>query len=175
MTALASQIPDPVERARQVDQNWTARGLPALGMGMNYLSNGYYLERRAQLTGAWNGVRNNVSLTSFYSQRARLFDPSQLLSTDDLANYERTQDWGISLFANHSLTPYASLNLSGTLSRSRGEGATEAQTRRRTIQAGASSVFGPRSSGNFLYRYSSSDGVTDYRENAVVANLGLRF
>ncbi|WP_417067459.1 TIGR03016 family PEP-CTERM system-associated outer membrane protein [Niveibacterium terrae] len=175
--ALASQIPDPVERARRVERDWAARGLPALGQGVSYISSAYYVERRAQLTGSLTGARHSLSLSTYYSQRNRLLDPALMSASDDLSAYQRTREWGVSLYASHSLSPRTQLNLSGTLSRSQGEGdaSTGASTRRRSVQAGTTGTLGPHSSGAVLYRYSSSSGVSEYRENAVVANLGLHF
>lgn len=176
VAALAGQIPDLAQRVARVDRDWVAHGLPALGQGSSYLSSSYYVERRAQITGSLNGKRSGLNLTSYYAQRDRLPDAALIAGGDDLANYQQTHEWGASFYANYSLSPRTSLNLSGSLSRSTGDGgASPASTRRRSFVAGANSTLGPHTTGGLQYRYTSSSGVTDYRENAVVANLGLTF
>ena len=112
---FTTRFPDPVERARAVQDFITSRGLPTSTLQPIAL-------RQRQLsvinlnvaTVAWIGVRNTVSLSAFHSRRQDALDASVIPSGGSLTNNTQV---GASAAVTHQLTPSYSLIASADWSR----------------------------------------------------------
>jgi len=165
------------EQKSQADAAWNARGLPSPVAGQAYISQAFFLERRAELAGSWNGARNSFALNIYRSERERLTDPAMLAPGDDLASFEKTRDTGGGLYATHALSPLTNLSLGLSLTRSLGLGGIYAdqETRYKNISLAANTSLGVRTIGGLIYQYNTSRGVSSFIENSLTANIGMRF
>jgi uncharacterized protein (PEP-CTERM system associated) len=179
LTSVPKDVTDPLQRLLLAEQAWKAHGLPnTIGQGTTYVSQAYFLEQRADLGGMWNGVRNSLSLIAYQSKRSRLADPATLAPGDDLAMFDKTEEIGGNITATHAVSPRTNMMMGFGASRSRGEGGVitaQEETRRRNASLSASTTLGPHTTGGVIYQYNASRGASEYDENSIIANVGMRF
>lgn len=181
MQLFASSYPDPTIRDQAV-RNYIADNTPGAGNAIvgsqAVLSNGLFLDRRAQFGMTLSGVRNTVTLTTYYSKRESLMDQSFAFS-GDMSSGTQVMDTGVVAALSHQLTPQTTgtMQLAGTRSRAESNArvATEFNTRTRLITTGISTKFTPKLNGAVMYRNNQSSGSRDYSENAVIGSLSLQF
>jgi uncharacterized protein (PEP-CTERM system associated) len=113
-----ARFPDPIERARQVEDLIVRQGLPdVLPQGAFVYNQSINLNTGATLAWALTGVRNTLGLNLFYLKTEQLPDarvPTTFINFND--NVQR----GGSVTFSHRLNPVASLNATVTTRRPRG-------------------------------------------------------
>lgn len=180
MLQYTSAYPDVSVRDAFV-RNLMATQAPGMGnplVGLQaVLTNGLFLDRRAQFGMTLSGVRNSVSLTVYRSERTSLMDRSYAL-TGDFSSGTTVTDLGGGLAVNHKLTPSTTATLNVNASRSRNDNTangTQLDNRTRTFATGLTTSFSPKLNGSLMIRNNRGSGTTDYKENAVVGSVSLLF
>ncbi|NMG63914.1 TIGR03016 family PEP-CTERM system-associated outer membrane protein [Azoarcus indigens] len=144
----------------------------------NVVSNAYFLQRSLRGSVTLLGERNSLTLSVTRSQRSSLNAISGLPVGDDFALSTSIKTSAASASFSHRLTPITSLISTLTRSRTEGSSASGLETRRLLMSVGLNTEFGPKTSGGLNYRYQRAEGSgggSDFTENAIIANLGLRF
>lgn len=145
------------------------------------LTNAFFVNRSFNGGVTYSLPRGVVSFSFSRTDRSRLGNGGDLAPTDDFRNFSDVKSTGATLSYSHRLTRSASLNTSITRSKSKGSGATAADTQRTSFNIGISSSLGPMTTGSLQYRHQRSDGDSfgsgsnDFSENAVTATVGMRF
>jgi len=177
----AATIPDPVIRQQTVDAFIQGNALPpALAQSVNYFTNRFFLQKRLQASVAVTGTKNTLVLSLFSvsrdAQTAQAQD-SALFGSSILALTDRTKQVGGTAFWNWRIDPRTSANINAVYARNTypSLGRTDND---KTIRLSLTRQFQPKLSGSVelrrLQRDSSQDGG-DYRENALIASLFMRF
>lgn len=175
--ALASRIPDPAERATEVQRLLREGGIPPdLNLPLDFLTNGTFVERRQELSAAVQGVRNTLVLTAFQVRRTEFAD--QIAGVPEQFKPD-VKDMGGSWFLSHQLTGLTALAVGGDWYRTRDmRDAGSLQSEQWTGRLLLSHQFSPKTSGTLEYRYTRFNGnaaVDNYRENAVAASVAVQF
>ncbi len=181
MLQYASQYPDVTARDAFV-RNLMATQAPGVGNPLvgaqAVLTNGLFLDRRAQFGMNLSGVRNSLSLMIYRSERTSLVDQSFSLS-GDLSSGAKVKDLGASISANHQLTAAtsATVALSATRSSRDDPSATvpHFSTRTRMISTGLNTTLSKQLNASLMLRNNQSSGSTDYKENAIIGSVFLQF
>jgi len=142
------------------------------------VSNAYFLQRSLRGSVTLLGERNSLTLSFTRSQRSSLNAISGLPVGDDFALSTSIKTSAASASFSHRLTPITSLISTLTRSRTEGSSASGLETRRLLMSVGLNTELGPKTSGGINYRYQRAEGSgggSDFTENAIIANLGLRF
>lgn len=171
--SLEGTIADPVERARQAHAlaEALAKDFPTLG----FVTNTEYLQTRLTMGVSFIGARNTLALRVSRDQREALTPDLALVASDTLAAYDRTTSKGASVSLIHRLTPNSSLNGTFSLTNSKGEGTSTAESRRRAFTLGYNKTLGERTSVSLVYRHQGSSGSSEYTENALIGSVTRRF
>lgn len=176
---LATEIPDPVQRAQQVRQQLLGAGIPAdAAAEAGFLSNQVFVDKRIEASVALFGARNTVTFAAFRSERKPVNPLAQ--SGDDFGMASMVRELGGSMNWSRKLTPISSLVAALTWSRNTGATAsTDAEADQRALSLVFNTQFGPWTTGSLGYRHvrfdSSGTSTNDYRENALYATVGHRF
>lgn len=186
MLQYAAQYPDVAERSafvqKLINANFTGLGGAVLG-AQSVLSNGFYLDRRAQLGVTYTGVRNSVSLIGFQSQRDTLTETSFALTGTSTTN-SSVSSTGATISGQHKLTAITSAHLSLTGVRSRADQSTVGGTgvvtgpldsRTRMIMAGLSTSLTKKATASLNYRNNHGSGANSYTENALIGSVAIQF
>ena len=171
---FASIIPDPIQRAAAVDTFLQNNGLTRTTLANGgFLTSAASVQRRQELSLAMLGLRSTVIVSAFRNAARRL-DPA-LIVTDDLSNGNLLRQQGFSVNVSHRLTPQSALSL--TLSQTRTSASVGDQsTDLRSLTATWSGRLSERADGSLSVRRASFASATNpYTENALIANLRLRF
>lgn len=172
--ALGS-IGDPVERASEARRLLEEQGGNSAFL---FVSNSYYVNELLRGSVALIGRRSVLRFDLQRSERSRLGAAPATNTQDDFANYDTVVDNSVSASLAHRLTPQSSGNVSLRYSESEGTGLNQSTTDRTQLLIGVTTRLGPSASGGVAYRYQRADGTgegADFTENAVTANLGIRF
>lgn len=171
--SLEGSIPDPVERARQARAlaDTLAKDFPALG----FVTNTEYLQTRLTIGVSFVGARNTLAFRVSRDQREALTPELALVASDTLSAYDRTTSKGASVSLVHKLTPRSSLNATFSLTNSKGDGASNVESRRRAFTVGYNKTLGELTSVSLVYRHQGSSGSLDYTENALIGSVTRRF
>ena len=177
---FAASVPDPVARRRAVDAYMLAAGLPpSLVDSINYFSNRHFLQKQLQATAAYRTARSNLLLSVFAVRRtalstvdadSALLGPRSLTLNDATRQSGATAMWNLRLNQRNFLT--ASLNSIRVESESGGIAATH-----KTARLAMTRRFSRKLSGVLELRHTvgpASDGLDDYRANAVSASLNMQ-
>ena len=173
--SLGSTVTDPYER----DAEARRQAAQQLGSGIRNYSSGYELQRllRASLSYTW--PRTTFGVSAERRMRASLGSPSLYGIEDDLSVYDRIDGHTLSTSLSRRLTRQTSGALGLAFDRSKGEGTSHETRDRTTFTVGVTTRFSPSLSGSLRYRHQKTDerglNAEDYSENAVTANVGLRF
>ena len=172
---------DPVLRQQLTNNYIQLNGLPkSLAESVNYLTNRLFLQKRLQASVAVTGAKNTLVLSLFHVTRDAQTSQTQdssLFGSSTLALADSTKQVGGNAFWSWRLGPRTSANINAGLSRNSypSLGRTDDD---KTIRLSLSRQFQPKLNGSVelrrLQRDSSQDGG-DYRENALVASLFMRF
>jgi uncharacterized protein (PEP-CTERM system associated) len=176
--ALATRFPDPIDRAAEAQRLLTQGGIPAdLGLPPDFLVGTVFVEQRTEASAAFLGVRNSITFVVYRSTRDAL---GVAANPGVPSNVQpNTNEWGASAGYSHRLTGFSTLTALGTWRRTTGESTTTLQSE----QLDGSLIFvtqlGRRTSGSLELRHSRFNGdvgsSSDYRENAFIASLSMRF
>jgi uncharacterized protein (PEP-CTERM system associated) len=130
---MAARFPDPVERAKQVQDLITRQALPeSLPAGAFIYNQSANILTSSSATTALTGVRNTLALNVFYL-KTELLPDARLPPT--FVVFNNNEQYGAGVSFSHRLNPIASVNATVTGVQTRGFGPTEGL---RTNQALAS-------------------------------------
>ena len=171
-----SQYPDPVARQKAVQEFVARMGLPpSLGAPVNFFSDQLFLQKRWLASAGLHGVRNTLVATAFWEKRELVGGTTPTVG--DFAASESIRTSGGSLAWGLRLTARSTWNLQAGYTRS--EFLDSGQVDDFVyLQAGLTRQFQPRVSGSLSYRLQdqkSTQGGAEYRENAGIASLLMRF
>lgn len=171
---LTARFPDPVERAREVQDLIDRQALPpSLPGGVNIYSRNANVLTSGSGTLALIGVRNTLALNLYYLKTKTLPDaaiPPTFITFND--NVQK----GISLSLSHRLSPVMSLNATASRWETRGfDQSAGLVTDQNLFQVQANRQLTPRSSAFVGARYqqedSASSGIGDRSEAAIFVGL----
>lgn len=169
-------FPNPADRAVALKAIIDARFPGATGQLVP--SNGFYLDRRAQVSVTYFGTRNSVTLTGFRSDRTTLTE-SEFALTPELTTSSSVRTAGLTISGQHKLTPITSANLTLTTLRSHTAYTTTSSSaldsRSRMITAGLMTNLAPRTTASVNVRNSNGSGTTSYTENALFGTILFQF
>lgn len=172
--ALGS-ISDPIERANEARRLLEEQGGNSAFL---FVSNSYYVNESIRGGIALIGRRSVLRFDLQRNERSRLGAAPVTNTQDDFATYDTVIDNSVSASLARRLTPQSSGNVSLRYSESEGTGASQSTTDRTQLSIGVTTRLGPSASGGIVYRYQRADGTgegADFTENAVTANIGVRF
>ncbi len=168
---LVALLPDQFEREAFVRQ--------LLGLtGDTFISNAYFVSRNLRATYAITGARNTLTFSITSNDRSSLGTLTGLRAEDVFRSADRVKTKAASISLSHRLTPRSSLNATLTRAVAESSAGLAQKTRRMTSSIGYSTSIGARSVAGLTYRHQRSDGSTagsDFSENVLTANFGMRF
>jgi len=169
---LANSIPDPVARAQQVNAQLQQAGIsPTAAVTAGFLTSQATVRRRQEFSLVLNGLRNTVTYTFFQSEQQSV--RTTAVVADDFSTATSIKQRGMSSNFSHRLTPLTTLNALSSVSRS--DGNTGQSTTSRVFNLNASTKIGIRTNASIGLRATRTDGVTPYRENAMLATVTAQF
>ena len=156
---LTARFPDPVERARQVQDLIARQGLPSsLPSGVNIYSQTPNVVTSSSGSLALIGVRNTLALTLYYVKTITLPDAAIPPTFIDFNNNIQK---GVSLSLSHQVSPVTSLNATASWFQTRGVApAIGTVTDQNILQIQANRQLTPRSSAFVGARYQNQDSTT---------------
>lgn len=170
---LANQFPDPIERDREIRRFFAQQGIAV--RQSNFVTNSQFVSRSLAGSVSLIGVRSALTLSLNRTERERIGGAIVTDPRDDFGSFGTVTTTSGTLALSHRVSAITSLNASMTRSRSEGGGATSVDTRRMLYSLGVSTQLGARTSGSLTYRHQRSDGASDFTENVLTANVGMRF
>jgi uncharacterized protein (PEP-CTERM system associated) len=175
--ALATRIPDPIDRAAEAQRLLDSGNIPSdLGLPSDFVVGNSYVERRQEASAAILGVRNTLSFAVY-----RLTRDNLVATGPDAppATTPNTREWGASTNLGHKLTPFTTFNIGATWRETAATSGAPVTSKEWTARTGLATQFGRRTTGSLEYRYThfDSDAGTngDYTENALIATLFYQF
>lgn len=173
-TQFASQQPDPVLRAKLVDNFLQANGIaPTAQLFTGSLASAVTLQRRQEISFALLGIRDTVTFAASQSEARRL--DTVVAAVDDFSNGNAVLQRGFSLRLAHRITPLSALNFVASVDRISGASATQSTTLR-SINLGWTGRLGASSSMSMNVRRSVFESLSNpYKETALMAALGHQF
>lgn len=174
--ALTTRVPDPVERARLVQDVIARQGLPTtLGGPLTIYTQRISLISSRSASVVLLGVRSSIALTGFYLRTEDLSDSVfAVLSTATESNVQR----GAALTYSHQMTPLASLNATYSYRRARAlRSIAPDASDQHSLRIQTQHRLAERTSGFVGVRYQTFNSLTvsDARETAAFAGLTHRF
>ncbi|HMC14536.1 MAG TPA: TIGR03016 family PEP-CTERM system-associated outer membrane protein, partial [Albitalea sp.] len=171
---LASIAPDPVLREALVDVILQRNGLTRSSLVTGgFLTSAVTLQRRSDLSFVWTGLRETFIVSAFRND-ARQLD-AIAVTTDDLSNGNLVRQHGVSANVSHRLTPLSTLSVLAAHTRTTGT-VTARATDLQSISATLTNRLRANADLSMSARHTRFESDTNpYTENAVIANLQLRF
>ena len=173
-TQFASIEPDPTRRQQLVDDYIRANGLNGNALaGAGFLSSSATVQRRQSLAMSMTGQRTSLFLSANRTEGRRV-DASATV-VDDFANGNVVATRGLSANVSHRLTPQSSATLIWSTTQT--DGSTGGQgTELNSLSGTWSTQLGRRLGLAVTLRHVEFDSpIRPYTENAVTANLSVRF
>jgi uncharacterized protein (PEP-CTERM system associated) len=176
--SLTTRIPDPIERARAVEDLIVSRGLPrTLITPIDLFDERIEIQTINTATVSLLGARNTIALTLFSTSTEGL--DSQAIggvppTTSLLDNRQR----GVGLSFSHQLSHRSTLNAESSWHQTRGIGSsTGEQSRQQVYQLRLTHLLSPKTSTTAGMRYQVFDSTLqqDTTEKAVFLGIGHRF
>lgn len=173
---LTSSIPDPVLRARIVNQQLLLLGIPADAQAFGtIITSRAYVSRRQEASFILTGARNVVTLSANKSD-------SQVLGTggsvaDDFSLSPHIQQSGFTTSWAHKLSPDTAVTLNGRQSRNKSSTAS-LDTRIKSLSLLLTTKLGPQTSATMGLRQTRSDSnglARSYDEQAITGSLFVTF
>ncbi|MBC9073632.1 TIGR03016 family PEP-CTERM system-associated outer membrane protein [Thauera sp. CAU 1555] len=165
---------DPVIR-EQLERELRALGVTSADLNETVVSNSYFVDRRFRAGFSLIGVRNVLSVSLYRSDRERLGETGFVTLQDDFSIYERIREKSALMSLSHRLSGASAVTATLIRSDARGEGSSAAEIRRTLLSLGLTTRLGPRTTAGLSYRYQKSSGSDDFTENAIIANVAMRF
>lgn len=173
---LTTRYPDPLERARLVQDLITRQGLPSsTQQPVTVFSQRLSLVTARRLSLSFLGRRNTLTLSGF-AMRTEDALPGGALA--DGSSQNNNVQRGVGLVFSHNLTPLAALSLGLDWSRTRGLGVDEGdESTQQTANAQVTFQLAPKTSATLggRYRKLESTVVSDGKEGAVYVGVDHRF
>jgi uncharacterized protein (PEP-CTERM system associated) len=171
---LIARFPDPVERARQVQDLIASQALPSsLPGAVNIFSRNVSVQTSGSATFALVGVRNTLALNLFYLKTQQLPDaaiPATFITFNN--NIQR----GGSLSLNHRLSPVMTMNASVTRRETRGIDQSAGNvTDENTLEVQATRQLTPRSQAFVGARYHQQDSSSGFSRDSNEAAIFVGF
>ncbi|HNQ75381.1 MAG TPA: TIGR03016 family PEP-CTERM system-associated outer membrane protein, partial [Pseudothauera hydrothermalis] len=174
LLAAARAQGDPVVRDR-LERELQALGVSRAALDEAVVSNSYFVDRRFHAGLSLIGARNLVSLTVSRSDRERLGETGFVSAQDDFSIYQRIREKSARISWTHRLSGTSALTATLTRVNAWGEGSNAASIRRTLFSLGWSARLSPRTTAGLMYRYQQASGSDDFTENAITANIAMRF
>jgi uncharacterized protein (PEP-CTERM system associated) len=119
---FAARIPDPVQRRDAVLQFFRASGTPLfLANSLAFYTQQIMLQERLEASVGILGVRNSITFSVFGSDSTRLSEGLTGIVPDSFLLGDRVKQQGFGVRADHRLTPFTSVGVSATRTRSQQE------------------------------------------------------
>ena len=174
--AFTTRVPDPVERARLVQDVIARQGLPtSLGAPLTIYTQRISLISSRSVSVVLLGARSSIALTGFYLRTEDL--PDSVFAVLSTAAENNTQRGG-TLTYSHQMTPLTSLNATYGYTRTRALRAIAPDASdQHSLRVQTQHRLGPKTSGFVGARYQlfNSSTTNDAREKAAFAGLTHRF
>jgi uncharacterized protein (PEP-CTERM system associated) len=173
-SAFATRFPDPVERARLVQDLIARQGLPAQTLApLTLFAPRISVVTTRQASVALLGVRNTVTFTAYYTRTEDAVQADPLLVSDTFTN--NTQQ-GASALLSHRLTPTIALNVSADWSRIEAL-QSEDRSIERTLRLRLNAQVAPKTAAytGVRFRDIASNVASEGHEGAVFVGLDHRF
>jgi len=171
---FAALEPDPVLRDVLVTNFLRVNGInPRTPVFGGFLTSSVTLTRDQQLSFAWRGLRDTITLLwqQTWTRRADTLADAP----DDFSNTALVHQRGLSLNVSHRMTPLSTLSLLVQYLRTRGDFASQ-DSNLRSMTVSWSEQLGERTTATLGLRHSQFDSSSQpYRENAVIGTLLMRF
>lgn len=150
---FTTRIPDPVERARKVQEFINLQGLPGQTLqATNIYSQRLSLATTGNATVTWIGVRNSLALSAYYSRSQDAPDAGLLATGRPINNNTQI---GASVAFSHRLSAVSSLSVTVDASRIRAlESIAVDQTKQAGVRASVSTQLAPKTTLVFGAGYS---------------------
>lgn len=176
-----SQIPDPIQRARFVNDFIATRGLsPTLFSATNFFTNRTFLEKRFEASVALNTPKTTSILNVFQVDRSAAAIgaiSTGFFGGDDFSTSTNLLQRGASVLFNWRFAAKTGVDLntgfSNTLFRDRGR-----EDNLKFIRVGLRQQLQPKVTGTVDYRHVQRDSDAasgNYKENALTAGITIRF
>jgi uncharacterized protein (PEP-CTERM system associated) len=167
---LTARFPDPVERARQVQDLIARQGLPSsLPSGVNIYSQTPNVVTSSSGSFALIGVRNTLALNLYYVKTIVLPDAAIPPTFIDFNNNIQK---GVSLSLSHQWSPVTSLNATASRLQTRGIApAIGTVTDQNILQIQANRQLSPRTSAFVGARYQNQDSTPNVNSNSSEAAI----
>jgi uncharacterized protein (PEP-CTERM system associated) len=178
--AFTTRIPDPVARARAVDEFLLPPGPPATLTGVvNFYTQSVFLRTYHAATVTLLGRRNSVATTVFYQKNESLASaPGGVVPLTTALAAQTIQD-GVSTTYSNRLTANASLNVTGAVTRVRGLAPVQGQTRLYAARVTLNQQLSPFTTGfvgGRVQRFDTVSGAgSDFSEVAAFVGVDHRF
>ncbi len=173
--AFTTRFPDPVERARIVQELMARQGIPAaLGRPLPIYAQRVSLLTSKSASIVLLGVRGSIGITGFYLRTEDLPDSIFAPGDETLNNSQR----GVTFTVSRELSPLTSLNATLAWTHTQGLAQTDAEeSDQYTLRVQALRRVGPRTQAFVGARRQlfNSNRVGDAREAAAFAGLNHRF
>jgi uncharacterized protein (PEP-CTERM system associated) len=174
--AFTTRIPDPVERARIVQEVMSRQALPrSLGAPMNVYTQRISLITSRSASVVLLGARSSIAFTGFYLRTEDL--PDSIFGLLGTAVENNTQR-GATVTYSHQLAPLTSLNATYGYTRTQALRAIAPDSSdQHALRVQTQRQLGPRTNGFVGARYQifNSSTTSDARETAIFAGLTHRF
>jgi uncharacterized protein (PEP-CTERM system associated) len=149
--AFTTRIPDPVERARAVQQFLAQSGLPpTLASPLNVYATTVTLQTNASVSAVWIGALNALSFTVFRSESESVVNQSALPEPFNLGVNSIQTGAGVSY--SHRLTSFTNFAANASYSTAKPTGEQEAAGNVRThnynLSAALNTQFSPKTTGS---------------------------
>jgi uncharacterized protein (PEP-CTERM system associated) len=176
-----SNIPDPVMRQQTVEAFIRDNGLSAsIFDPINFLTNQFFLQKRLQATVALSGAKNTLVLSIFHMLREAQTPGdtnSILLGANSFTLNSDTKQIGGNALWTWKISPRTNANIGAMYIRSNIP-ATGSEDETKTFRAGLTRQIRPKLNGAVNFRHverTSNQIGSEYRENAIIASLSMRF
>lgn len=172
---FTSSFPDPIQRELAVRDFLRLIGRdPNELLNIGALVDVVSVQRRQELSAAWNGLRTAVSL-QFFATRLRALETTSGTLNDPTTTGLSSSERGLTASVSYRLTPQSSVTASVTHQTSPGAG-EQSRNRLSALSLGWRSQLSRTMNLDLSTRHSdfSSDTIP-YRETAVSASINFRF
>lgn len=172
---FASNFPDPVQREAAVRDFLRLLGRdPNELLNLGALINAAAVQRRQELSAAWNGVRTTVTVQASATQLSVLDNPANPGSPPVVAAGS-TRQRGLTASVSYRLTPLATATASATYQISP-SGSQASDNRLQGVSLGMNTTLSRTSRLNLSARYSDyASSTAPYQETALTASLSVSF
>lgn len=171
-------VQDTVQQQQFYERCLVSMGFDPFASRQTLLTNSHFIEKSLQAGFSLIGVRNVLSVAAVRSDRERVGSAGGLVAGDEFASTDKLVSTSFTLSLSHRLSGMTSLNTSLMHTHSVGASGTDLDTKRLFATVGLTTELGPDTYGGVTYRYQRSEGKSigsDFIENAITANLGMRF